>query len=193
MSTTTNGRARPQLADEITRMTGQLDRMDVVLDGLSEALNEACHDAAKEGTRLAVKQAVIALLSDPDLRTALHIASAPPPADAPPSPWARLKAAARRAAVRVKVAVVTAAAVVGHRVSQAVAAVGRVVARVRASGPVRTAVKVLATVVGVPILAKTGAARRVVALADRVRVFVTERLTAGWCWLRTARLQMTGG
>src|SRR5262249_735101 len=67
-------------------------------------------DAAREGTRQAVKDAIIEIMTDATLRARLHDASAPEP---PPAPvervapakqrgfWARLKAKARQAAAAV--------------------------------------------------------------------------------------------
>ena len=90
-ATTLNGRPqRRQLSD-------QLDRLDSILDGLSEALNESVADASREGVRLAVKEAVIELLTSPDLRETLHRATAPA-AEAGPTFWQRLKARAQKAA-----------------------------------------------------------------------------------------------
>jgi hypothetical protein len=128
-ATTLNGKPRKQLADELDRMTAQLDRADAILDALSEGLNGAVTDAAKEGTRTAVKDAVIELLTDPDLRAALHKASAPPPEDRP-TVWARFKARVREAAER--------AAALARAAREAVAAkVGE--AKVLAAGAVAPA------------------------------------------------------
>ena len=87
---------RKQLAD-------QLDRFDALLDGLSEGLMGAITDAVRDGTRLAVKDAIVEILTDPALRAKLHQAAAPEPA-APPAPtepkpsfWSRLKNAAASA------------------------------------------------------------------------------------------------
>jgi hypothetical protein len=58
MSTTTvNGRERKSLAE-------QLDRLDRILDGLAEGLNEAVAMAVKEAIGLAVKEAVQAVLAE---------------------------------------------------------------------------------------------------------------------------------
>jgi hypothetical protein len=71
MQTVQNHKApRKQLSD-------QLDRLDSILDTLSEALNGAVADAAREGTRLALKDAVVEIMTDPTLRAKLHQASAP--------------------------------------------------------------------------------------------------------------------
>jgi hypothetical protein len=56
-TTTTNGRARKSLAE-------QIDRLDQVLDGLAESLNEAVATAVKEAVGVAVKEAVQAVLTE---------------------------------------------------------------------------------------------------------------------------------
>jgi hypothetical protein len=91
-----NNRApRKQLSD-------QLDRLDSILDALSEGLNGAVADATREGTRLALKDAVVEILTDPTLRAKLHHASAPEEPVATSNGFlARLKARARQAAERV--------------------------------------------------------------------------------------------
>src|SRR5690348_5517405 len=87
--------ARKQLSD-------QLDRLDSILDALSDGLNPAVADAAREGTRLAVKDAVIEIMTSPTLRAQLHQATTPESADKPatvenkPGFWARLKTQARQ-------------------------------------------------------------------------------------------------
>jgi hypothetical protein len=81
----------------------QLDRLDSILDALSDGLNGAVAGAAREGTRLAVKDAVIEILTSPTLRAQLHQATTPEPAGKPatvenkPGFWARLKTQARQA------------------------------------------------------------------------------------------------
>jgi hypothetical protein len=96
-STTNSKPQRKQLSE-------QLDRLDNILDALSEGLNGAVADAAREGTRLAIKDALVEILTDPSLRGRLHEATLPPPATASapteqrPGLWARLKAAAARTA-----------------------------------------------------------------------------------------------
>jgi hypothetical protein len=62
------------------QQSDQLDRLDSILDALSEGLNGAVADAAREGTRLAVKDAIIEIMTDPTLRNRLHEATAPEPA-----------------------------------------------------------------------------------------------------------------
>jgi hypothetical protein len=114
MTATINTNAKPprkQLSD-------QLDRLDGILDALSEGLNGAVADAAREGTRLAVRDAIVEIMTDPTLRTRLHDASAPEPAPSAAEPtaspqkpgfWARLKATAGQAV-----------AAVGHAAGQVV-------------------------------------------------------------------------
>ena len=134
MSTTampSNGKVqRKQLAD-------QLDRLDEILDLMAEGLPAAVADACREGTRLAVKDAVVQFLTDPELRATLA-SQVPAPATPDvtpeakkPSIWNRLKAkvaAARAAAVAVaatvKAAVVAKVAVVTTTVAAAGVAAG---------------------------------------------------------------------
>lgn len=59
-----------------------LDQFDQILDGLSQALNESVHVASREGVRPAVKDAIIELLADSDLRNSLNRATALAPASA---------------------------------------------------------------------------------------------------------------
>ena len=125
----TNGKPqRKQLAD-------QLDRLDAIIDALAEGLNGAVADACREGTRLAVKDAIVEILTNPELRAMLVPHAAAPAAktaDAPPEPkkpglWSRLKtkvAAAKNAAVTFAVKVKTAVAAKVAAVTATVAALG---------------------------------------------------------------------
>jgi len=90
---------RKQLGD-------QLDRLDSIIDALAEGLPGAVADACRDGARLAVKDAIIEILSNPELR-AMLTPMRPEPVVAPPAPtpepkrpslWSRLKA--KVAAVR---------------------------------------------------------------------------------------------
>ncbi len=80
---------RKQLADQLDRLDEQLDRHDSILDALAEGLNEAVKEATQVGVQYAVKDAVQELLTNPDLRLALHQASAEP---SRPNFWQRCKA-----------------------------------------------------------------------------------------------------
>src|SRR6516165_2341130 len=92
-NTTTNGRRRPTLSD-------QIDRLDRTLDGLAEALNEAVADAVKAAVGAAAREAVQAtlaeILTNPEVLAALRACAAPPPLPVtPPVPkkpglWERL-------------------------------------------------------------------------------------------------------
>jgi hypothetical protein len=75
-TTTTNGRARKSLAE-------QIDRLDAILDGLSEALQGAVADAVKDAVGQAVQEAVRAVLAEVlanrDLQQQLRQAAEPAP------------------------------------------------------------------------------------------------------------------
>ena len=111
-----NGKPRKQLSD-------QLDRMDEILDVLGEGLTGAVVEAMKAGTALAVKQALVEILTNPELLATIRGVLPPatvaegaelglPSVPARASLWSRLKAKA----------------VAAH--STTVAAVSRVTARV---------------------------------------------------------------
>src|SRR5262245_57475761 len=93
MTNDVNGRARKSLAH-------QLDRLDIILDGLSEAFDQSVAQAVRAAVGLAVREAIAVavreLVSRPELVAALR----PPEAPAPPAvTWA---ARARRAGCRVR-------------------------------------------------------------------------------------------
>src|SRR5579863_1570681 len=94
-STIANGRPqRKQLSD-------QLDRLDSIIDALAEGLPAAVAAAAREGTRAAVKDAILEILTNPDLRTMIQShapAESSPVTTMPiaepastPGPWQRLR------------------------------------------------------------------------------------------------------
>jgi hypothetical protein len=56
-TTTTNGRARKSLSD-------QLDRLDGILDGLADGLNEAVATAVRQAVEIAVKDAIHAVVAE---------------------------------------------------------------------------------------------------------------------------------
>jgi hypothetical protein len=80
------------------QLSDQLDRLDCILDVLSDGLNGAVAEAAREGTRLAVRDAIVQLMTDSTLRAKLHQATAPETpadpveADDKPRFWRRVKA-----------------------------------------------------------------------------------------------------
>src|SRR5262245_57146577 len=92
MTTDVNGRVRKSLAH-------QLDRLDSILNGLAEALDESVAQAVRDAVGLAVREAIAVavrdLVSRPELVAALRPAEPP----APPAAWA---GRARRAGRRVR-------------------------------------------------------------------------------------------
>ena len=135
--TAPNGRApRKQLSD-------QLDRLDTIIDALAEGLPGAVADACREGARQAVKDAVVEIITNPELSAlldALRAGAAPVPVTPAPEPvrapglWTRLKA---------KVAAARAAAT-----GAVVRAKEALVSRVRAT---RAAVSALGALTGEPL------------------------------------------
>jgi hypothetical protein len=132
MSTTTAANGKPQRK----QLSDQLDRLDGIIDCLAGGLNQAVADACREGTRLAVKDAIVEVLSNPELRAMLvpHVSvPAPTTPDVPSEPkkpglWGRIKAklaavrsAVAGAATRAKEAVVRRCVIAGD----AVVALGR--------------------------------------------------------------------
>jgi hypothetical protein len=90
-TTNTNGRARKSLAE-------QIDRLDTILDGLSEALQGAVASAVTEAVGVAVKEAVqgvlAEILTNPTLQEKLRGTAGPLPATDPPpvaTPGSRLR------------------------------------------------------------------------------------------------------
>jgi hypothetical protein len=75
VNTHTDGRVRKSLAD-------QIDRLDRILDGLADGLNEAVATAVKEAVSAAVQESVRAVLSEllvnPDLLRTIRDGLAPP-------------------------------------------------------------------------------------------------------------------
>lgn len=63
----------------------QLDRLDTIIDALAAGLNQAVADACREGTRLAVKDVLVEVMTNPELR-ALIGPQAMPTAPAPATP-----------------------------------------------------------------------------------------------------------
>ncbi len=152
---TMNGKPqRKQLAD-------QLDRLDAIIDALSDGLNGAVADAAREGTRLAVKDAIVEIMTNPELRAMLApprpeptpVPAAPPVYDLPQEPktpglWTRMKAKAAAA----RAAVVKAAKKVKAKVADACKAVRETVTSVgEATGEVLPVKRVLWTAAAVGV------------------------------------------
>jgi hypothetical protein len=131
-----NGRP-PSQPPHRKQLSDQLDRFDAILDGLAEGLNGAIADAAREGTRLAVKDAIVEILSNPDLKAVIHSARPiPVPDPPPPSAWENLKTLLRNARAAVAAATEAARTVVGRQFRS----IGRLAAG--AGGSVITAWKI---------------------------------------------------
>jgi hypothetical protein len=79
MTITTDGQARKTLAS-------QIDRLDSILDGLSEGLNEAVATAVKEAVTTGVQQAVIEVITNAELQQLLRPPALPTPPAAPAPP-----------------------------------------------------------------------------------------------------------
>jgi hypothetical protein len=88
--TTLNANGR----SERKSLASQLDRLDLILDGLADGLNEAVAQAVKEAVVVAVEAAVRELLASAELQRRLH----PEPADRPGLARRAAKALAARAA-----------------------------------------------------------------------------------------------
>src|SRR5262245_3359365 len=73
--TTTNNTTRPR-----KNLSDQIDRLDSILDGLSEGLNEAVATAVKDAVTSGVQQAVVEVLTNPELQHLLHPPAPPAPA-----------------------------------------------------------------------------------------------------------------
>src|SRR5947209_5822508 len=79
MTTTTNGQVRKTLAT-------QLDRLDSILDGLSDGLNEAVATAVQQAVATAVQQAVVEVMTNAELERLLHPSAPQPPTPPYPTP-----------------------------------------------------------------------------------------------------------
>jgi hypothetical protein len=188
-ATVTNGKPqRRQLAD-------QLDRLDGIIDALAEGLNQAVADACREGTRLAVRDVLIEIASNPELRAMLAPQAVPVPApktpDVPPEPkrpsvWHRIKAkvaAARTATVAAVAKVKKAVAAKYTALTASVAAIGA------ASGealPVRRALGVALGVGVLVALACSQAPETVSAAVAGIGATCTTAFAQIGSWLRRA-------
>src|SRR5262249_44818707 len=80
---TTNVNGRPQRKT----LANQLDRLDTILDGFADALNEAVADAVKQAVTVGVREglqvATQQLMTNPELLRALAAQTAPAPTHQP--------------------------------------------------------------------------------------------------------------
>ena len=192
---TMNGKPqRKQLAD-------QLDRLDGIIDALAAGLNQAVADAAREGIRLAVKDAIVEIMTNPDLRAMLapmrpepaSVPAATPVYELPPEPklpglWTRMKAKAAAA----RAAVVNAATKVKAKVVEKCKAVRETVISVgETTGEVLPVKRVLWTaaavglVVGVVCLVVPQTAAAAVSAVSVAAAAVAVAVQAG-SWLKRA-------
>jgi hypothetical protein len=149
-----NGKPRPQLSD-------QLDRLDGILDVLGEGLTAAVADAMKAGTALAVKEALVEILTNPELLAAVRgtlprTGSVPGEVtnSTPARPGLGARLNAKMAAAR----------------TATVAAVAKTKERLVAAG---TSVRAGVTHSVLTLLGRVGALRRHVVAGVRVARFVT--------------------
>ena len=184
---TANGKApRKQLSD-------QLDRLDSIIDALSEGLNGAVCDAARDGTKSAVREVLVELLTNPETRgllrqvvvqdmptepvpaAAIPPEPASPPASDRPSWWARAKSAVGQAATTVTGKVKAAVAAVGQAVSTATNFVRRqVTSAARVLGRTRLGRAAVVVVLAVGAAVALGAIRgRAIAAAVTAVVMQT--------------------
>jgi hypothetical protein len=146
MTATLNGKPhRKQLGD-------QLDRLDGMIDLLAEALPQAVADACREGSKAAMKEALLELLTNPEVRALLPALAPPPaaaatlpPAEGTPGVWATVKAklAEAKAAVAARARAAVAATAAAARVLDRVVPVRRIAL---VAGGVGVAVGLLALV-----------------------------------------------
>jgi hypothetical protein len=96
MTATTNGRtSRPSLAQ-------QIDRLDLILDNLSEGLQEAVAEAVKIAVTRAVEAALVEVLTNTELSRHLMPESPVTPARTSESSWEKNADFARRCGCRVR-------------------------------------------------------------------------------------------
>jgi hypothetical protein len=134
-------------------LADQLNRLDKILDGLSDNLNEAVTDSVKEAVGVAVKEAISQILASPELMERLQEArSAAAPAQpkqpileraglAMASLWNRAKAVAKAGCQKAE-----AIAKISYKRARTVAVNGFVLARAKAriaAKRIRLAVRVL--------------------------------------------------
>jgi hypothetical protein len=81
--TNTNGQPRKQLSEQIDRLDATLERMDGVLDAMSNGLNEAVQTAVETAVAIAVRQAIenvmTELIANPAVQEMLKQKMSPPP------------------------------------------------------------------------------------------------------------------
>jgi hypothetical protein len=173
-ATTTNGKLRKSLAE-------QIDRLDAILDGLSAALNESVSAAVKEAVGLAVREAIQAVMTEvfanPAVLELLHGVGTQP---AKISLGERLRAALNLIAAKAKAVTANCKAMCGRGVKTLIGLVKHlaVVRHVKAQ---------LVTALGVGCVAGTAvyfAGPWLAVMAGGIGGFAATSAVQGWLWLR---------
>ncbi len=175
----------PNVQPRRKQLSDQLDRLDSILEALSDGLNGAVADAAREGTRLAVKDAIVEIMTDPTLRTKLNQATAPEiPAELvkedKPGFWKRMKTKTQQALGSVRRMASSAVAAVKGKVKALAETVTETARSIRDLGTLKTmALAVGLTVAAVSFRAPhaasaalSGISSAVAAVAVRVGVWM---------------------
>ena len=136
------------------QLSDQLDRLDSILDVLGEGLNGAVAEAAREGTRLAIRDAIVEILTDATLRSKLHNATAsetpaePVHANEKPGLWNRLKSYTKQATESVSRLASSAVTAAKEKASALGRKAAEAVQSIRDLGTLKTTVLVAALTVG---------------------------------------------
>jgi hypothetical protein len=173
-TTTTNGKLRKSLAE-------QIDRLDAILDGLSAALNESVAAAVKEAVGLAVREAIQAVMTEvfanPAVLELLHGVGTQP---AKVGVGERLQTAWSFIAAKAKAAVGSCKAMCGRSVKMLTGLVSKLAV-------VRQCKAQLVTALGVGCVAGTAvylAGPWLAVAAGCVGGFAATSAVQGWLWLR---------
>jgi hypothetical protein len=173
-TTTTNGKLRKSLAE-------QIDRLDAILDGLSAALNESVAAAVKEAVGLAVREAIQAVMTEvfanPTVLELLHGVGSQP---VKVSVGERLRTAWGFVTAKAKAAASSCKAMCGRSVKVLIGFVKKlaVVRHVKAQ---------LVTALGVGCVAGTAvyfAGPWLAVMAGGFGGFAATSAVQGWLWLR---------
>jgi hypothetical protein len=180
-ATTTNGKLRKSLAE-------QIDRLDAILDGLSAALNESVAAAVKDAVGLAVREAIQAVMTEvfanPAVLELLHGATTQP---ATVGVGERLRAAWSCVTAKAKAAAQACKGLCGRSVKT-------LVSLVKHLAVVRHCKAQLVTALGVGCLAGTAVYLTgpwLAVMAGGLGGFAATSAVQGWLWLR--RVLSTAG
>jgi hypothetical protein len=173
-ATTTNGKLRKSLAE-------QIDRLDAILDGLSAALNESVAAAVKEAVGLAVREAIQAVMTEVFANPAvLELLSGPTSQSAKVGVGERLRTAWSFVAAKEKAAVRSCKKLCGRGVKV-------LIGLVKHLAVVRHCKAQLVTALGVGCLAGTAVYLTgpwLAVMAGGIGGFAATSAVQGWLWLR---------